>query len=68
MFPMATKMYPMETKGMKTQLGTKVAHFGLVLLSIIVNYIVFFYNIITPTSNMEFQVKVEYVKDKWITF
>ena len=23
---------------------------------------------IAPTSNMEFQVKVEYVKDKWITF
>ena len=29
-------------------------------------YCVFFR--IAPTSNMEFQVKVEYMKDEWITF
>ena len=36
------------------------------MLSVIVVYIVFFH--IAPSSNMEFQVKVEYAKDKWITF
>ena len=36
------------------------------MLSVIVDYILFLR--IAPKSNMEFQVKVEQVKDKWITF
>ena len=35
-FSMATRMYPIETKHAKTQLGTQAAHFGLVVLSVIV--------------------------------
>ena len=42
------------------------ALFGSAVLSVIVDYIVYFF--VAPTSNMEFQVKVEYTKDKRITF
>ena len=43
-----------------------MTHFGLVVFSIIVDYIVCV--MVAPTSKMKFQVKVEYVKDKWMTF
>ena len=56
----------METKRTKSFQQRLDSAFGSLVLSIIVEYNVFLH--IAPTLNMEFQIKVEYVKEKWITF
>ena len=48
----------METKRAKTRLGTQAARISSLVLSVIVDYIACFF------VQLQFQVKVEYMKDK----